>query len=115
MTPDLLKIWNYYEKRRNEIKKIVSDALKTCEEKDMKKYRRWEFIHGCAVPFTFGLIIGFVIRMQTKPCSKAFIIGECVLIAFGVTLSVVSGIMRNKCWREYADSFLDKEEENDRR
>ena len=81
----------------------------------MKTYQKWEFLHSCAVPFTIGLIIGFAIRMQTKSCSKAFIIGECVLIVFGVILSVVSGIMKHKTWNQYINSLLDKEEENDRR
>ena len=52
--------------------------------------------------------------MNTKPYTKAFIVGECVLFVFGVILSVVSGIMKHRTWNQYVNSLLE-EKEDDRR
>ena len=81
----------------------------------MKTYQKWEFIHGCAVPFTIGVVIGFVLRVVSdKPYSKAYVIGECVLFGLGVIVSVISGIMKYKTWNKYVNSLLE-EKEDDRR
>jgi len=82
----------------------------------MKTYQKWEFLHSCAVPFTIGVVIGFVYRISSgKPYSKAFVIGECILTALGIAVSIVSGIMKQHHWNKYINGLLEEHDENDRR